>query len=157
MSGDAAEVTPEPVKPPKPVAVIDIGTTSIRMAIAEIDSANGVRILETLSQAANLGKDTFTRGSLSKATIEQCVRVLKSYSQKLRQYQISEPSQLRVVATSAVREAVNRLAFLDRIYIATGIEVEPIDEVEVNRVTYLSILPLLQAEPTLANAAGERR
>ena len=58
---------------PKPVAVIDIGTTSIRMAIAEIDDSGGVRILDTLAQAVNLGEDAFTSGRISKGSIEDCV------------------------------------------------------------------------------------
>ena len=58
---------------------------------------------------------------------------------------------MRVVATSAVREASNRLAFLDRLYIATGVEVEPLDEAEVNRITYMGIQPQLQADPRLAS------
>ena len=96
----------EPLRTVRPAAVIDIGTSSIRMAIAEIDSAGGVRTLETLSQAVNLGKDTFTKGSIEKATIEKCVEVLKSYRQRLREYQIDRDDQIRVVATSAVREAI---------------------------------------------------
>ncbi|MEI8017474.1 MAG: exopolyphosphatase, partial [Schlesneria sp.] len=72
----------------KPSAVIDVGTTSIRMAIAEIDDAGGVRHLSALSQAVSLGKDTFTRGSLEKSTIEECVRVLKSYRRVLAEYGI---------------------------------------------------------------------
>ena len=43
------------------VAVIDIGTTSVRMAIAEINTAGTIQILEHLSQAVDLGKDTSTR------------------------------------------------------------------------------------------------
>ena len=81
--------TTEPIRVVRPAAVIDIGTSSIRMAIAEIDSAGGVRTLETLSQAVNLGKDTFTKGTIEKATIEKCVEILKSYRQRLREYQIS--------------------------------------------------------------------
>jgi exopolyphosphatase/guanosine-5'-triphosphate,3'-diphosphate pyrophosphatase len=142
----------EPIRVVRPAAVIDIGTSSIRMAIAEIDSAGGVRTLETLSQAVNLGKDTFTKGSIEKATIEKCVEILKSYRQRLREYQISRDDQIRVVATSAVREALNRLAFIDRVYIATGIQVEPIDEAEVNRITYLGVAPFLNAERSLAEA-----
>jgi exopolyphosphatase / guanosine-5'-triphosphate,3'-diphosphate pyrophosphatase len=142
----------EPIRVVRPAAVIDIGTSSIRMAIAEIDSAGGVRTLETLSQAVNLGKDTFTKGSIEKATIEKCVEILKSYRQRLREYQISREDQIRVVATSAVREALNRLAFIDRVYIATGIQVEPIDEAEVNRITYLGVAPFLNAERSLAEA-----
>ena len=135
---------------PKPVAVIDIGTTSIRMAVAEISDGGNVRPLESLSLAVSLGKDTFTKGRITKSTIEECVNVLKSYRQVLTEYQINSPDQIRVVATSAVREASNRLAFLDRIYIATGFRVEPIEEAEENRVTYLGILPFLQSEPALS-------
>ena len=53
------------------VAVIDIGTTSVRMAIAEISPAGTIQILEHLSQAVNLGKDTFTRGRIHRDTIEE--------------------------------------------------------------------------------------
>ncbi|MFM8253176.1 MAG: exopolyphosphatase [Planctomycetota bacterium] len=134
------------------VAVIDIGTTSIRMAIAEISPKGTVRNLERLSQPASLGKDTFIRGAISKSTIEDCVRILQSYRHVLEEYRVTGADQIRVVATSAVREAINRLAFLDRIYIATGLQIEPLDEAEVNRLTYLGILPLLQAEPTLASS-----
>jgi len=43
----------------RPVAVVDIGATSVRMAIAEIDPRGTVRILEEVSQAVSLGKYTF--------------------------------------------------------------------------------------------------
>lgn len=152
MTTAATDSTTASPRPLKSAAVIDIGTSSIRMAIAEIHGANEVRTLETLTQAVNLGKDAFTRGAISKATIEDCVRVLRMYRQLLRTYQIESSDQIRVVATSAVREATNRLAFADRVYIATGLQVEPIDEAEVNRITYLGIRPFLEADPALANA-----
>src|SRR6266478_2960724 len=94
--------------PTRQVAVIDIGTSSVRMAVAEINAAGHVRQLETLAQAANLGKDAFIRGAISKSTIEECVEVLRSYRRILKEYQIENPAQVRVVATSAVREASNR-------------------------------------------------
>ncbi|MBM3999504.1 MAG: HD domain-containing protein [Planctomycetes bacterium] len=137
------------VRQARAAAVIDIGTTSIRMAIAEIDNLGGVRKLESLSQAVSLGKDTFTQGAITKATIEDCVRVLRSYRRILEEYRVVSSDQIRVVATSAVREARNRLAFLDRVHIATGMDVQPLDEAEVNRITYLGIQPFLQSEPSL--------
>jgi exopolyphosphatase/guanosine-5'-triphosphate,3'-diphosphate pyrophosphatase len=143
---------PTPAVPARQVAVIDIGTSSIRMAVAEIDSKGQVRQLETLAQAVNLGKDAFIRGSISKATIEECVRVLKSYRRVLKEYQIENPAQVRVVATSAVREATNRLAFVDRVYIATGFQVEPLDEAEVIRITFLGVQPFLLSDASLAEA-----
>jgi exopolyphosphatase/guanosine-5'-triphosphate,3'-diphosphate pyrophosphatase len=153
MSARTADLpTTPPLSPTKPVAVIDIGTASIRMALAEIQSGGTVRQLETLTQAVNLGKDSFIRGAISKATIEDCVRVLNSYRRILREYQIENPQQIRVVATSAVREATNRLAFVDRVYIATGFQIEPLDEAEVIRITYLSIQPFLLSDAALAAA-----
>lgn len=143
---------PETKDPNQQVAVIDVGATSIRMAIAEIGEAGNINLLETLAQAVSLGKDTFTSRKIRKRSIEECVHVLKSYRRLLLEYGISRPEQVRVVATSAVREAMNRLSFSDRVFIATGLEIEPLDEAEVNRITYMGIQPLLQANPRLANA-----
>jgi len=131
------------------VAVVDVGTSAIRMAVGEIRPDGSVRELETLSQAVALGKDTFTRGDISRSTIEDCVRVLTRYREVLDAYGITRSDQLRCVGTSAVREATNKLAFIDRIYIATGMQIEPIDESEVTRVTYLGIQPTLRHEHDL--------
>ncbi|HEX6987003.1 MAG TPA: exopolyphosphatase, partial [Planctomycetaceae bacterium] len=137
MSRAAPQVSPPAAEAPvQPVAVIDVGTTSIRMAVAEVRAGGEIRLLESLSQAVTLGKDTFTTGSISAGTTEQCVRVLRSYRRVLDEYGLSDPSRVRVVATSAVREAVNRLTFLDRVFSATGFQMEPIDEAEANRITY---------------------
>jgi exopolyphosphatase/guanosine-5'-triphosphate,3'-diphosphate pyrophosphatase len=149
-TGKSATAAASQQGPPKPVAVIDIGATSIRMAIAEVGPDGQVRTLESLTQAVSLGKDTFTNGSIHATTTEQCVRVLTSYRQMLDEYGIRSAAQIHVVATSAVREATNRLAFLKRIYVATGFRVEPFDEAAVNRVTYLGVRPLLASEPKLA-------
>ena len=134
------------------IAVIDIGTGAIRMAIAEIKEDGSVYALERLSQAVTLGKDTFQTRNIQKSTMEECVRILKSYRRRLDEYQITRDDQIRVAATSAVREADNRLAFTDRIFIATGFEVSPLDEAEVNRITYQGIRPYLAAKPNLDEA-----
>lgn len=150
MATEAATPSVRHANRPTPVAVIDIGTTAIRMALAEIGDGETVRPLGTLSQSVDLGKDTFTRGALEKSTIEDCVRVLLSYKRILDEHGIERSEQLRCVATSAVREAQNRLAFVDRIYSATGISVAPIDEAEVSRLTYLSVQPLVKSNPELS-------
>jgi exopolyphosphatase/guanosine-5'-triphosphate,3'-diphosphate pyrophosphatase len=135
-----------------PLAVIELGTSAIRMAIGVTDGVNGVQNVEELVQGVSLGKDTFTRGEIQKKTQQQCVDVLKMYRRKLEEYQCTNPQHIRVVATSAVREAQNRMAFLDRIYTATGFDVEPIDDAEIARVTYLAMRPVLQSQPALQAA-----
>jgi exopolyphosphatase/guanosine-5'-triphosphate,3'-diphosphate pyrophosphatase len=141
----------DPTTPPRTVAVIDIGATAIRMAVAEINAAGEVRTLDHLVQPAQLGQETFETRRLSRKSIERVVAVLKQYQRVLLEYGIDNPSDIRVVATSAVREATNRLAFTDRVFIVTGLHVEPIDEAEVNRITYMGITPQLLAHPDLAN------
>ena len=85
--------------PARTVAVIDIGSTSIRMAIAEIEGQNQVRTIEEVSRAVSLGKDTFTTQSISRESIEECVRILKSYRRLMQEYGITRPDQIRLVAT----------------------------------------------------------
>lgn len=135
----------------KLVAVIDVGSTSIRLSIAELRPDGSIHSLERLSHAVNLGKDTFTFGEISKPTIEDCVEILKKYRQVLNEFQIDNPDQIRIVATSAVREANNKLNFLDRIYSATRFEIDPIDEAEVNRITYLGIQEFLKQNDSVSN------
>jgi exopolyphosphatase/guanosine-5'-triphosphate,3'-diphosphate pyrophosphatase len=135
----------------RPVAVIDIGATSIRMTIAEIRRDGSVRALDTLVQAIDLGREAFTNRRISRATIERSASILRRYKRVLREYGIVAPN-IRVVATSAVREAVNRLAFIDRVFIATDLVVEVIDEAEVNRITYMGINPNLEQDPELQQA-----
>lgn len=153
MSNALASRTSETSSPmARPVAVIDIGATNVRMAIAEIDDTGRVRILSNHSQPISLGKDTFGLQRIRKNSIEECVKVLSKYRKSMYEYGISRPEQIRVVATSAVREATNKLVFIDRIFIATGLIVEPLDEAEVNRVTYMGVQPLIQSVSSLASS-----
>lgn len=146
MSHAALRSFTVPMESPRTVAVIDIGATSIRMAIAEIrpgESGSGgeVRTLETLLQSVELGREVFQNRRLSRKSIEKAASVLVRYKQTLREYGVMSPDDVCVVATTAVREAANRVAFTDRIFIATGFHVVPIDEAEVSRITYMGVMP----------------
>jgi exopolyphosphatase / guanosine-5'-triphosphate,3'-diphosphate pyrophosphatase len=132
------------------IAVIDIGTTSLRMTIAQPDAAGRVRPLEFLQQAVSLGKDTFTKGNIERGTVEDCVRALKNFRRVLDEYGITQEERVRAVATTAVREAGNRDAFIDRISIATGIRLEVLDDRDVTRLTYISARSLLSRDSSLS-------
>ncbi len=110
-----------------------------------------VRTLDTLVQAVDLGREAFENRRISRKSIERSAAVLQRYQRVLQEYGITSSSDVRVVATTAVREATNRLAFADRIFVATGLNVDPIDEAEVNRITYMGVIPHLQSHPELAD------
>jgi exopolyphosphatase/guanosine-5'-triphosphate,3'-diphosphate pyrophosphatase len=140
--------TPAPGRP-RQVAVIDIGARAIRLDISEIASGGGMRLLESVQQAVSLGKNTFGAGSIDRESIEECVTILKGFRQVMSEYGITTPDQIRAVATSSVREAANRESFLDRIYIATGISVDVLEDAEVEHLIHVAIHNLFETVPSL--------
>ncbi len=125
-------------------AVIDIGATGVRLAIGEVDGFGHLRLLDSLAMPVSLGVDTFVLGRIERKTMNAAVRALKVYRQKIAEYKIDLAAHVRVVATSAVREARNRLEFIDHVYNLTGLAVEPFDEADVHRVTYLEVLRIFE-------------
>ncbi len=143
---DFTSSTPvEPIPRTRTVAVVDIGTAAIRIALADIDAQGRIHLLEKLNQSVRLGQDVFTRGRIRRGTIEECVRVMESFQHVMREYRVA-PDDVRAVASSAVQEAANREALVDRVAMATGIEIEVIDDAEATRLTYLSVLPFLRSK-----------
>ena len=132
--------------PPAPIAVVDMGATSIRLVVAEAAPGSPVRILEEAARGVLLGKETFTHGRIGAATAEATLRALTGFRRIMDSYGVR---QYRAVATSAVREAANRDGFLDRIRLRTGLEVEVIDGSEENRLTYLAVREALEGHPAL--------
>jgi exopolyphosphatase/guanosine-5'-triphosphate,3'-diphosphate pyrophosphatase len=131
------------------VAVIDVGASAIRMEIAEISETNQIRTLETVRQAVDLGKDTFTKGRIQQENIKRSVEILRGFRRIMDEYGITRSDQIQAVATSSVREAENRENFLSRIYVATQINVRAIDEAEESRLTYLAAQSILEGDPAL--------
>jgi exopolyphosphatase / guanosine-5'-triphosphate,3'-diphosphate pyrophosphatase len=135
------------------LAVIELGSSSVRMAIAQTRPDGSLNMLDSLQQTVALGKDAFTKGSIGQETVEECVGALRSFQTALREYGTTPGARIRAVATSALREAQNREAVLDRICIATGLAVEVMDEAEVNRYTYLAVQNALESSPRLREQA----
>jgi exopolyphosphatase/guanosine-5'-triphosphate,3'-diphosphate pyrophosphatase len=137
---------PAPVEAPRPVGVIDMGASAIRLVVAESPPGQPVRILEEASRGVLLGKDTFTHGRLGAATVEATLKALEGFRRLMDSYGVV---RYRAVATSAVREAQNSDTFLDRVRLRTGIDVEVIDGSEENRLTYMAVRDRLRDHPAL--------
>ena len=125
------DITSENDVPAQAVAAIDIGSNSIRMVVAQVFANGTIEILERLQQAIRLGQDTFRKGRLGAQTMRAAILILRSYQEVLRTYNVQ---QVRAVATSAVREASNADTFLDRIFVATGLDVRAISAAEESRL-----------------------
>lgn len=120
------------------IAVVDVGSTAIRMLIAEVDEEKNWRIVESAGKSIPLGQDAFTTGRIKPKTLRQAVQILKGFIEILKGWKIT-PEEVRAIATSAVREAANRDTFIDRIAIQTGILINIADGIEENRLTYIAV------------------
>jgi exopolyphosphatase/guanosine-5'-triphosphate,3'-diphosphate pyrophosphatase len=123
------------------LAAIDIGSSAIRMDIAEVLPEGKIQVLESLKKGVQLGKDAFTQGYLNEETIRAACDTLRSFKKVLTTYGVA---RYRAVATSAVRESENREMFLDRVLMSTGLDVGIVDGPEENRLTYTAVLESLR-------------
>ena len=106
------------------------------MVIAEVFSDGRIEVLEQLQRAVRLGQDTFRRGRLGGESMRAAIGVLRDYRQLLDLYKVEK---IRAVATTAVREAANGDTFLDRVFMATRLNVEVIDTSEESRLTVSAV------------------
>jgi exopolyphosphatase/guanosine-5'-triphosphate,3'-diphosphate pyrophosphatase len=134
-------------------AAIDLGASAVRMLLVEIREDDEWRVLENLSYPIGLGKEVFLNGRILPETTETVTGIFRRLRQLLAEYRLENPARVRAVATSAVREAANREAFLDRIFVATGIQVEVAAASDINRMTFMALAPLLKKDKRLANGS----
>lgn len=132
-------------------AVIEIGSTGIRLLVAEITDDRNRNVLDRSEMPVALGRDVFTGGSVSRESLLQCIRILIRFREQLAGWGIP-PEKATVIATSALREAKNRDPVLDRIHVKTGFRVQVIDGIENNRLTYLAVTECLKGESATGRA-----
>lgn len=133
FSDPAAKSSPSQAKT---VAAIDVGSNAVRMAVAEVAPDGHIEVLERLQRAVRLGQDTFRRGRLGGETLRAAMAVLRDFKEIIDLYQVE---RVRAVATSAIREASNADTFLDRAFLATGLNFEVIDTSEESRLTVSAV------------------
>jgi exopolyphosphatase / guanosine-5'-triphosphate,3'-diphosphate pyrophosphatase len=95
------------------VAVVDIGTNSTRLLIAEVDPGDGsMRELVRRSNVTRLGHGVDASGSLSAEASQRVFDTLEQYREEIDSYRVS--ANLAVL-TSAVRDAANGPEFAHRV------------------------------------------
>src|SRR5688572_16048320 len=127
----------QPLWPQRPIfAGIDIGTLTCRLLIAEILGAGRLRELVSDRRILRLGQGVDRDRRLAAAAIDRVVATLQEWRKVIDQYEIMAHT---AVATSAVRDAKNRVEFLDRVKQEAGFDVEVITGEEEARRTLLGI------------------
>ena len=118
------------------VAVIDIGTSGIRMIVAEVGAKTEIRYLENLQKPVRFGRDVFGTGRISNTSMREAIEILKNYKSVAQSYGVTK---IQAIGTSAVREAMNREHFIDQVYTRTGIDIEILEGPEENRLELIAV------------------
>ncbi len=134
-------------------AVIEIGSTGLRLLVAEVTADGKKNILDRAEMTVSVGQDVFTGGIIKRETQTQCLHILQRFKEQLAGWGI-EPNKTTVVATSAFREAKNRDPVIDKIRAATGFRVTVIDGIEENRLMYVAVTECLKDETARVRAGN---
>ena len=102
------------------IAVIDVGTNTIRLLVSDVDEGVIVPIF-TDKALVRLGRDLALHGEFSEELLGHVTRTLALMAAKAEELG-AEP--IRLLATSASREAENGPELAARARAATGIELD---------------------------------
>lgn len=95
----------------QPVAVLDIGSNSVRLVVYE-RHARSLTPLYNEKSACALGRGIAQSGRLADANVAKAIDAIKRFAMVARMMRVG---QVHVLATSAVRDAANRLEFVSAV------------------------------------------
>ncbi len=105
------------------VGVVDIGTNSTRLLVADVDDGR-VEEIERRSTVTRLGQGVDASGRLDDAAIDRVFEVLNGYREELDRLDCDATTG---VLTSAVRDAANGHEFAEQVHDRYGFDARTID------------------------------
>ena len=117
-------------------AAIDIGSNSSRLKIAQV-VGHRLKTLHEDREVTRLGESVFQAGVISPEAMAGTIKALKRFHKAV---QLHVVDKVRVVATSAMRDARNAAAFVEWVKSSTGWDVEVISGLEEGRLIHLGVV-----------------
>ena len=118
------------------LAAVDIGTNSIRLVVAEVQSDGSYRVLDQDREMTRLGRGLYDRGRIGDEPMEQSLQTLGRMKAIAEGFNARE---LRAIATSAVREAANGRDFVREAWRRCRVRVEVVPPEEEARLAFRSV------------------
>lgn len=118
-----------------PVVAVDLGSNSFHLSVARLVGGEP-HVVDRLRERVALAEGLDAEKRLSKAARDRAIACLQRFGERLRDV---PASNVRVVGTSALRQARNVRAFLERAEEALGHEIEIIPGSEEARLIYLGV------------------
>jgi len=140
--------------PATTVGVIDLGSNSARLVLAEVMPGLPPRVLTEDREPVRLGEGVFHTGLLNRGAADRTLTALKRFAAVARARGVQK---LVARGTCAMREAEDRGEFLERIKEETGIDVVVLtgaDEARMIARGVLSGLPDVSGEVVMVDMGG---
>ncbi len=125
------------------LAAIDIGTNTVRLLIVQADASGRWRELFKLQEITRLGEGLYQSGMLRREAMERTLNTLTHFISRAAGLKVNK---LLTMATSAVREAVNGVEFVQLVKEHTGLEVEVIPPEKEARLALGGVLGALKTD-----------
>ncbi len=120
------------------LAAIDIGTNSVHMVIVRVDATlPSFNIIGKEKDTVRLGEFCEDTGNLTEEAMVRCIVSLKRCLKIAANFKAND---IVAVATSAVREAGNGQAFIERVKAEIGLPINLISGTEEARRIYLGVI-----------------
>jgi exopolyphosphatase/guanosine-5'-triphosphate,3'-diphosphate pyrophosphatase len=121
------------------LAAVDMGTNSFHMVVVRADKQGQFELVDTAKEDVRLGSGSPDISIITPDAEERALAVIKRFKQlaKMRN------ADMRIVATSAVREARNRRMFVRRMLEVAGVEIEVLSGQEEACLIYQGVLQAL--------------
>jgi exopolyphosphatase / guanosine-5'-triphosphate,3'-diphosphate pyrophosphatase len=114
------------------VAAIDCGTNSVRLLIADVGE-DTLTDVERRMEIVRLGQGVDKTGRLASEALDRTFTAMRGYAKLIARH---GASAVRVVATSATRDAVNRQDFVDGVREIFGVDPEVISGAEEAELSF---------------------
>ena len=138
----------------KKVAIIDIGSKSIKFFVGEKTEDGSIRTILDTNDIAALGEGLSKTGRISEEALERNAQSVTTFAAKAREL---GAEKIVSVGTMALRSAENSADFVARVKELCDVDVQIIPGEEEARLSYLAVLsglPLKDGELVIFDTGG---
>ncbi|PXA98944.1 exopolyphosphatase [Nostoc sp. 3335mG] len=136
------------IKGAQPVAVLDIGSNSVRLVVYE-RHARALTPLYNEKSACALGRGIAQSGRLAADNVEMALDAIKRFALVARMMRVG---QVHILATSAVRDAANREEFVSAV---AGIMEAPVVVLSGEEEAHFAAMGVVAGIPGFAGVVGD--
>lgn len=119
------------------IAIIDLGSNSARLVIANIMPGGYFMVIDELKEPVRLAQDMEIDGFLRPLRIQQTIKTLKTFRTL---YESHGVSKVFAYATAAVRHAKNQKSFIDEVQSSCGIKLQVLSQEEEATFVYQGVI-----------------